>query len=106
MTLLWKKNYIPMILSGAKTATRRRSRPRIKEGGVYNIRTGFFEHLQESIRVDRLYTQRLGEVSGEDARREGAKSLREFIADWENLYGAWDPEEAVWVVEFRLETGR
>ena len=103
LTLLWKKAYIPMILSGAKTATRRRSRPMIKEGGVYYVRTGFFEHLQERIRVDRLYAQRLGDMTEDDALKEGAKTLGEFIKEWETLSGSWDPEAVVWVAEFHLE---
>jgi hypothetical protein len=104
LTILWKKKYLPMLLSGAKTATRRRTRPMVKEGRSYLIRTGFFTHLSQRIRVDRLYTQRLGDMGSGDAIREGASSLSDFIAEWEGLYGEWDSEQVVWVVEFHLET--
>ncbi len=103
MALLWKKHYIPLILSGAKTATRRTRKPMVKEGGSYYIRTGFFEHLDEKIRVDRLYQQRLGDMTEEDATREGSKSLSDYARDWIALYGGWDPEARVWVAEFHLE---
>lgn len=103
MALLWKKHFIPLLLSGAKTATRRTRKPMVKTGGAYHIRTGFFEHLDEKIRVDRLYQQRLGEMTDADARREGADSLPGFIEEWKSLTGAWDPEAVVWVAEFHLE---
>ena len=102
LTLLWKKEYIGRILSGEKTATRRRTRPMVRVGGSYLIRDGFFTHLDERITVDRLYEQRLGEMTEEDAGREGAQSREAFIREWAGLYGQFNPEESVWVVEFRL----
>ena len=58
----------------------------IKEGGVYYVRTGFFEHLQERIRVDRLYTQRLGEMT-EDEKNEAVqqKTLVDIQSDLKKL---------------------
>jgi len=102
LTLLWKKHFVPMILSGKKTATRRRARPTVKVGGTYHIKDGFFDHLPERIRVDRLFMQRLGDMTEEDAWREGPKCLRDFVAEWEELMGSWSPDEVVWVVEFHL----
>jgi hypothetical protein len=102
LTLLWKKEYIGRILSGEKTATRRRSRPMVRVGGSYLIRDGFFTHRDERITVNRLYTQRLGEMTEEDAEREGAPSREAFVGEWTRLYGSFDPGESVWVVEFRL----
>jgi hypothetical protein len=103
VALLWKKQYIPLILTGAKTATRRRRKPPVKEGGSYHIRTGFFEHLDDRFRVDRLYQQRLGDMTEDDASREGSPTLRDYARDWIALYGAWNPDDLVWVVEFHLE---
>lgn len=103
MTLLWKKHYIPMVLSARKTMTRRLKRPAVKVGGEYYIKTSLFEHLPERIRVDALYTQRLGDMTEEDAAREGAENLHSFVKDWKTLTGTWDPENTVWVVEFHLD---
>jgi hypothetical protein len=103
LTLLWKKAYLPQILNGTKTATRRKTRPIVKVGYTYRIRTGFFDYLEERIRVDRIYTQKLGEMTERDATMEGAESLATFRDEWKTLSGAWKPEEAVWVVEFHLE---
>lgn len=75
----------------------------VKEGGAYYIRTGFFEHLQERILVDRLYTQRLGDMTEGDAAKEGTESLDDFIKEGETLSGSWNPEAVVWVAEFHLD---
>ena len=104
MTLLWNKSYIPLILSGVKTATRRKKRPLVKEGGSYFIRSGFFTHLPQRIRVDRLYTQRLGDIEEGDVKKEGTTSLKEYITEWEKLYGKCNSDQIVWVVEFHLDS--
>jgi len=100
LTLLFKKRYVRQIIRGEKTATRRAARPMVKAGGVYRLRIGFFTYLPDRIRVIRLYTQRLDEMTREDAAREGAASLEEFRRDWEGIYGSWDGGRRVWVVEF------
>ena len=76
----------------------------VREGGSYLIRTGFFTYLPQRIRVDRLYTQKLGDIQNVDAIREGVSSLSEYIAEWEELYGEWDEKQIVWTVEFHLDT--
>jgi hypothetical protein len=81
VALLWKKQYITLILSSAKTVNQRTRKPMVKEGGSYNIRTGFFEHFDGKIKINRLYQQRLGDMTEADARREGAKTLRDFIEE-------------------------
>jgi len=78
VTLLFKRSYIEKIIRGEKTATRRRSRPMVKAGGVYRIRVDFFNYLPERIRVERLYEQRLGKMDDEDAVREGTASLEKY----------------------------
>lgn len=103
MTLLWKKYYIPMILSGEKTATRRIKRPAVKVGGTYNIKNGFFDHLPERIHVDALYQQRLGDMTDGDAVKEGTNNLHAYTEEWKTLTGSWNPDEVVWVIEFHLE---
>ena len=100
MTLLFRKSIAQKIVDGAKTATRRPSRPMVRAGGTYRIRVGFFSYLQERIKVNDLYLQRLGDMTHQDALDEGYSSLEKFKREWEELYGRWDVEEAVWVVEF------
>jgi hypothetical protein len=100
LTLLFKKNYVEQIIRGEKTATRRPSRPMVKAGGAYRIRIGFFDSLPDMIKVNRLYEQGLGDMTDEDAAKEGAPSLEEFRREWTKLYGTWDDQSTVWVVEF------
>jgi hypothetical protein len=95
---------LPLLLSGVKKVTRRKKRPLVKEGGSYFIRSGFFTHLPQRIKIDRLYTQRLGEMNEQDAIKEGASSLEDYIAEWEKLYGKWKSDQVVWVVEFHLDS--
>ena len=101
MTLLFKKTLLPKIHRGAKTATRRPIRPMVKEGGKYRLKTELFKAHPDSIHVDRLYQQPLGEMTQADAQMEGYSTLQEFQEEWASLYKAYDPEQTVWVVEFR-----
>jgi hypothetical protein len=104
LTLLWKKSYLPLLLSGEKTATRRTKRPLVKEGRSYFIRSGFFTHLPQRIKIDRLYTQRLCEMNEQDASKEGTPNLKDYIVEWQKLYGDWKSDQVVWVVEFHLDS--
>jgi len=91
-----------MILSGAKTQTRRPTRPNVREGRTYRLRAGN-KPTGRSITVTRVCTQRLGDISPEEAAAEGFSTLGEFRETWASIYGSWVPEQTVYVVEFRLE---
>ena len=106
MTLLWKRSQIHLIRAGKKTATRRIRRPNLRTGGVYRLRLDFFHYLDEKIQVERMYEQALGDLSEEDARREGCLGVGEFRSLWGGIYGEWIAESRVWVVEFRLAGDR
>jgi hypothetical protein len=101
MTLLFKKPMIQKIHNGSKTSTRRPIRPMVKEGGRYHLKIELFKALPDSIQVDRLYQQPLGEMTEADAKREGYSTLQEFQEVWVSLFKIYDPEQTVWVVEFR-----
>lgn len=46
---------------------------------------------------------RLGDLTEEDARREGFASLEALREAWTRLYGhPWNPDEEVWIYTFRL----
>jgi hypothetical protein len=55
MTLLFKKPMLPKIHDGTKTATRRPTKPMVKQGGRYRLKTELFKAHPDSIQVDRLY---------------------------------------------------
>ena len=102
MTLLFSIQFVQMILAGAKTQTRRPSRPNVKEGGTYRLRAGI-KPTDHWITVVRIYTQSLGDMSPEDVVSEGFKTLDEFKETWMGIYRSWVPQQTVYVVEFRLE---
>ena len=105
---MYKKPYLEKILNGEKTQTRR---PLEKKPGrsVYDIgarvgvRSGYTKFAGYII-IRKRFRQRLGDISEEDARKEGFKTVKEFQETWKRLYGKWDPEEVVWVYEFELAT--
>ena len=41
-------------------------------------------------------------MTEEDAKAEGFNSLEEFKKVWIEIHGYWDPDEEVWVYEFKL----
>jgi len=101
LTLLFKKHYVEQIIQGAKTATRRPNKPMVKQAGRYRLKTELFKTHPDSIQVDRLYQQPLGEMTEADAQMEGYSTLQEFQEEWVSLFKTYDPAQTVWVVEFR-----
>ena len=101
MTLLFKRSMIPKTHDGTKTATRLPNKPMVKEGGRCHLKTELFKSHSDSIHVDRLYQQPLREMTQNDAQMEGYSTLQEFQEEWTSLFRTYDPEQTVWVVEFR-----
>ena len=99
---LFKKYSLQKILEGRKTQTRRIHKHTWQVGKVYALRDRWFSKPQAHIIVTRKYRQKLGEISLEDVQKEGFSSLEEFRREWERLYGKWNPEQVVWVYEFKL----
>lgn len=107
--MLFKDYHIPMIRSGSKTVTRREwseNYARPNEGSVQIASDEMFTSDEEAdcyIRILDVYEQPLGEMTDEDAQKEGDyEDLEEFRDGYADVYGddAWDPEKEVWVVEF------
>jgi hypothetical protein len=48
-----------------------------------------------------VYRRRLGALTGDEAARDGSRSMEEFRQRWEASYGPWEPEAVVRVIEFR-----
>jgi hypothetical protein len=97
---------IDKINVGEKTETRRVwRRPHVRVGGVYRCRTTRFARADDThprIRVLSVRRERLGEITRAGARREGCRSVSEFIALWHLLHGAWTPDIEVTVVRFEV----
>ena len=103
MSILFQKEHIPWIKSGRKTATRRRwKRPHAKVGGTYAAQKRRYELRAECpiIEAEAVYPQPLGEMTNTDAKKEGYRTVSEFMMVWLRINGSWDDEEVVTVVEF------
>jgi hypothetical protein len=104
--MLFTERHIPKIRSGEKIATRRKwsdnyNRP--NEGAIHMASTSLFTPTDECdcfIEINDVYQQPLGAMEQADFEKEGGYSRKEFIDVWEDLYGEWDPEAVVDVVEF------
>jgi hypothetical protein len=97
-----------MILKGEKTQTRRLSgkSANYKVGYAYSIRDKWFSKAQGYILITRKFRQKLGDISPEDAKKEGYNSLDEFRAVWIKINGSWKPDEIVTSYEFELARKR
>jgi len=49
------------------------------------------------------YSQKLGEISEAEARKEGFNSLEEFKEAWIKIIGQWNPSLEVVAYEFKLD---
>ncbi|MEM1540785.1 MAG: ASCH domain-containing protein [Candidatus Bathyarchaeia archaeon] len=99
---LFKRYNIEKILAGVKTQTRRIHKHTWQVGKVYLLRDSWFSKGVAYIIVTRKFRQKLGDITLEDVKKEGYNSLEEFKAEWIKLHGEWNPDQVVWVYEFKL----
>jgi len=99
---LFKRHLLRKVLERQKTQTRRIHKHPLKVGSIYGIRTTRFEKSQGHIKITRRFQQRLGDITEEDARKEGFKDIEEFRQQWISIRGSWNPDQIVMAYEFRL----
>ena len=104
MGLIFTERNIELILQGKKTQTRRIwKRIKVKKGGIYKIRRHIFSKKHYGlIQVTNIRKEKLGDITEEDAKKEGCSSVAEFKKVWKEIYGKWNPEQEVYVIEFKL----
>ena len=99
---IFKRRHLRKVLAEEKTQTRRCHQHTWKIGKTYCIRDRWFSKPQGHIIVTRKFRQRLGDVSTQDAQKEGFNSLEEFKQEWTELHGSWNPDKIVICYEFKL----
>jgi hypothetical protein len=105
--MLFKRFLVEKILVGEKTQTRRTTE-RKRGAKIYDvgdrvgIQTSYGSAIAHIIIKNRR-RQMIGEITEEDARKEGFSGVREFKQAWLKLYGSWDPNQEVWVYDFVLD---
>jgi ParB family chromosome partitioning protein len=97
--LPFSKKHADDILLGHKTQTSRKGvYPNIKSGRIVRAAITHFADL-EILDVKR---KKLGDFDENDAQQEGGYTLEQFKDVWKKLHGAWNPNETVSVIRFRL----
>ena len=108
--LLFKPEHIDPILGKTKwlkTATRRIGNRKYNVGVTHQCKTSFYVTAFASIRILRVYEQRLGDMTEEDAHREGYDSVKTYRKAFNRVFRAhtwepepWDDDRVVKVIEF------
>lgn len=83
----------------------RGDRHKWRTGRTYAVQPGRNQPAVARIRLLDIRYQLLGHVSEAEARAEGYASLEEFREAWGHIHGDYEPEQPVWVLEFRLVQG-
>lgn len=103
--LLFKPEHVALILAGIKTETRRVwKKQRIKVGSIQLAKTKMVskDHFAK-LHILEVKTQKLGQISDLEVRREGYNTLAEYQLAWERINRIpWDPMQDVYVVSFEL----
>ena len=102
MMAIFKRNHLRKVLAQEKTQTRRTHKYTWTIGKTYAIRDRWFSKPQGHITVTRKFRQRLGDISPEDAKKEGFNCIEDFKQEWIKLYGNWNPDQIVICYEFKL----
>ncbi|KKI91989.1 fructose-1-phosphate kinase [Bacillus sp. SA1-12] len=94
--LVTMKEDIKKVLNGRKTATRRNGR--YADVGEIMVLEG------KKFRIDRVYSQSLGELTDDHAKQEGYKTVEEYKQAILSYHPGmpWLPHMKVWVHEFCL----
>lgn len=108
--ILFKPVHIPMIMAEPPTKTQTR-RPFTtqkrydwwKIGSKHVMTTGYRKDKQfGKMQLIAKRKERLGDITEEDARKEGYASVEAFKKIWIEIYGEWTPELDVIVLDFEV----
>ena len=94
---------IDMVLQGRKTQTRRiikTDKAPAKSGKSLAVQPGRGKKAVCHVKVIAVRKARLGDLSKEGAQAEGYENREDFIKVWKEMYGDFNPEQMVWVIEF------
>lgn len=102
-TLVFRPDEVRLIQYGSKSLLVRPLRKsQMRAGMVYDAKLNVVSDRSFArLLVVDIYRKRLGELTEEEAMRDGAGSLSEWKKKWEGASGGWDPSDIVRVIEFR-----
>lgn len=105
--MLFKPNHVKMIQNGTKTQTRRAWKKKmVAWGGTYQVKTQMMKKGYHClILVNNIRKERLGDISEEDAMKEGGYTVEEYINIFDKINkknGGWNPDLEVYVIDFEV----
>ena len=78
--ILFKKYHVPLILDLTKDVTRRQGKKRWNIGAFHQLKTGFdCDRVFAGAKIDDVYDEKLGDISGEHVLREGYQTQTEYF---------------------------
>lgn len=115
MGITFKPELAEKVMSGTKTVTRRpvsdnprspwwRERCRYEPGKDYAVQPGRGVKAIGRATVVSVRLERLGDIDGREAEREGFRDLTEFVCAFTAINGHYRADALVWRVELRAVT--
>lgn len=92
------RHYQTVVNGEKQQTTRRRADPRIEAGTIVRADVIQFADLE----ITDVIRKRLGEMTEDDAQQEGGYTLEEFRDLWRRSYGAWNADELVTLIRFKV----
>ncbi len=102
--ILFKPEHVDPILWGEKTQTRRTGKRRWRLGSIHQAKLNFSKGSKPFalLRIVFVHQERLGDISEDDAKREGYPTVEAYKEVFKRIYGWWNPDAEVWVVDFEV----
>lgn len=110
--MIFRRELADLVFSGVKTQTRRQmsDNPRspwfsgicaYRAGQSFAVNPGRGQtRICNAFALD-VRRVRLGDIDDDAAGAEGFKNVGDFRRGWEAINGSWNPDETVWLVEFK-----
>lgn len=100
--MLFSEKNAEMVLAGKKTQTRRNPSGYYRKDMLTRIKTSTDGPTLGWIRIKSVRSELLGEISLADVRAEGCESVAEYQRVYLEIYGIWDNNKLVEVIDFEL----
>ncbi|RUM48026.1 MAG: ASCH domain-containing protein [Hyperthermus sp.] len=94
-----KGDYVEDILSGRKTTTIRLGRVKLKHHEL--IVHGGGRPIAK-VRVKKVTYKRVGELTDDDAKKDGFNTLNELLYELKRVYSDLSPDDTVTIIEFEV----
>lgn len=75
----------------------------VRENGIYKAKTNYSrDSVFALIKIIYIRRGKLGDINKEGAMKEGYRSVKEFIREWNDIYGYWDPDLPIYIIGFKV----